>query len=43
MVCLNHSRPMSLECEAEVGNIYKKSALVRVMMGHSHQNSLGIG
>ena len=39
MVGLNHSRPMLLECEAEVGNIYRKSVLVTVLVGH--RNSLG--
>ena len=39
MACLNHSRPMLLECEAEVGNIYRKSVLVTVLVGH--RNSLG--
>ena len=39
MVCLNHSRPMLLECEAEVGSIYRKSVLVTVLVGH--RNSLG--
>ena len=39
MAGLNHSRPMLLECEAEVGNIYRKSVLVTVLVGH--KNSLG--
>ena len=39
MACLNHSRPMLLECEAEVGSIYRKSVLVTVLVGH--RNSLG--
>ena len=39
MAGLNHSRPMLLECEAEVGNIYRKSVLVTVLVGH--RNSLG--
>ena len=39
MACLNHSRPMLLECEAEVGSIYRKAVLVTVLVGH--RNSLG--